>query len=142
MEVYPRSLQPGDELLETIIDNGRTVEKGGHVLRVIETPYRTLVEVGLVGDTILLEWPSGSKATITVHRHPVEDQHHQVEGILTTGQLRKWLEGVADDVQVVLDDRDGWYDNVERVIVPAGDFGGEFSAVTLCPGHSVDSRQF
>jgi len=62
--------------------------------------------------------------------------------VLTVGELRAALDGVDDDLHVVLDDGDGWYDNVEHVIVPGTDSGlAEHTCVTLMRGDNYDARQ-
>lgn len=75
------------------------------------------------------------------------DTHHAVQDgfgrqILTVGALRRMLEGVDDDIHVVIDDGEYWWNNVNQVVIPADDMGDEFSAVTLAQGDPVDSRQW
>lgn len=79
------------------------------------------------------------------------DTHHQPRGrsitlgdapILTVGELRTLLDGVEDDVQVVLA-TDEWYVNVREVVVPGPNWElSEYSAVTIFPGVDVETRQF
>jgi hypothetical protein len=66
------------------------------------------------------------------------------EGILTVGQLRAILAdpNLDDSLDVVLDDGEGWFTNVECVIVPAADPDyAEWACVTLMRGADFDARQ-
>jgi hypothetical protein len=77
---------------------------------------------------------SGDRMFITTGRH---------HGILTVGALRQALQGVDDDIQVVVDDGADWFNNVGTVIVPGIEYeGAQWSAVTLIPGTEMDTRQF
>jgi hypothetical protein len=78
--------------------------------------------------------------TDTTHLPETLDRYGRA--ILTVGALRAMLEGVDDDLHVVLDDGDGWYLNVGGVIVPGDDEDlREYQCVTLMAGESFDSRQ-
>jgi hypothetical protein len=100
-----------------------------------------------------LEVQPGERVTVTppdlgegTHVECPGDLHHSTEGtngILYASKLRELLEGLPDHTQVVLADKDGWFDNVAAVIVPSKSYETqEYAAVTLEPGVGVDSRQF
>lgn len=59
---------------------------------------------------------------------------------VTVGALRTLLERVSDDVPVVVA-RDGWYDNIENVVIPGTDAEkAEYVCVTFSLGTSFDCR--
>jgi hypothetical protein len=71
------------------------------------------------------------------------DDTLETTGILTVGQLKKFIADLPDDVQVVLDDNDGWFINVSHVHKPVK-FDGEYtdySCLTFMFGETFDSRQ-
>lgn len=61
-------------------------------------------------------------------------------GILTVGELRRRLAGIDDDQHIIVDDADGWYNNIRSVLLPDDNNG--ISCVTLVPGDPFDGRQF
>jgi hypothetical protein len=78
---------------------------------------------------------------------PNPDEARWAGPILTVGDLRRIIDGMADDVNVVLDDHDGWYDNVSVIYAPPlngfpDDYiGTEWQCLTLLPGSTFDARQ-
>jgi hypothetical protein len=64
--------------------------------------------------------------------------------ILTVGAFRQMIEGVPDDMQIVIDDKaESWWNNVSEVIVPGSNPEiAEHSAITLVAGYPLDTRQF
>lgn len=73
-----------------------------------------------------------------VHRSP--DFRTATNGILTVGDLMRWLKGLPPETHIVVgNDAGGWYDNVEAVHLP-GERDG-YTAVTLIPGEPFDTRQ-
>lgn len=58
-------------------------------------------------------------------------------GIMTVKQLLEFLQGQDPDTQIVIADKDGWYDNIGGV-----QFMEEDSAITFEIGVPVDPRQF
>lgn len=58
-------------------------------------------------------------------------------GIMTVKQLLEFLQGQDPNTQIVIADKDGWYDNIGGV-----QFMEEDSAITFEIGVPVDPRQF
>jgi len=58
-------------------------------------------------------------------------------GIMTVKQLLEFLEGQDPDTQIVIADKDSWFDNIGGV-----QFMEEDSAITFEIGVPVDTRQF
>jgi len=57
---------------------------------------------------------------------------------LTIGQLREAIANLPDSVEVVID-TDGWYDNIQGVIVPMADVDySEYVCLTLIPSSMND----
>lgn len=72
--------------------------------------------------------------------HKVSDQHGRQ--ILTVGKLRELLADADADTHVVVSN-DGWYSNIEVVIIPGHDYDqAEHIAVTLHLGEECDARQW
>lgn len=66
---------------------------------------------------------------------------------LTVGALRRIIEGMDDEIHVVLSSED-WFDNVDCVYAPPPEgipddyVGTEWQCLTLFSGVSFDARQF
>jgi hypothetical protein len=60
-------------------------------------------------------------------------------GILTVGELRRWLSGLDDLTQVLVGSPDGGYLNIDDAILPDGE---DYQALTLFTADTYDSRQF
>jgi len=60
-------------------------------------------------------------------------------GILTVGELRRWLYGLDDLTQVLIGSPDGEYQNINDAILPDG---VNYLALTLFGADTYDSRQF
>jgi hypothetical protein len=60
-------------------------------------------------------------------------------GILTVGELRRWLVGLDDLTQVLIGSPDGGYMNIDDAILPDGD---NYLALTLFASDTYDGRQF
>jgi hypothetical protein len=68
---------------------------------------------------------------------------------LTISALKKLIENLPDDMLVVLEDQNGWYDHVELVEVPEVEYEGgtwyapgDFQALTFYHGDSSNARDF
>ena len=61
------------------------------------------------------------------------------KGILTVGELRRWLVGLDSSVQVLIGSPDGGYMNIDDAILPDGD---NYLALTLFASDTYDGRQF
>lgn len=61
------------------------------------------------------------------------------QGILTVGELRRWLVGLDDETQVLIGSSDGGYLNIDDAILPDGE---NYQALTLFGADTYDSRQF
>jgi hypothetical protein len=72
------------------------------------------------------------------HRTP--DWRSATDGILTVGELVRWLKTLPPETQVVVGDTDGWYNNLEGLHLPDPD-GDTYTAVTLVQGTPYDTRQ-
>lgn len=70
--------------------------------------------------------------------HITPDWRSSERGILTVGQLMRWLQTLPPETQVVVGDDDGWFNNVEGVQLPDNE---STSAVTLIQGDPFDTRQ-
>jgi len=60
-----------------------------------------------------------------------------IHGKMTVKQLIKFLEGHDPETQIVIADKDCWYDNIGGV-----QFLEDDSAITFIIGAPVDTRQF
>jgi hypothetical protein len=70
--------------------------------------------------------------------HITPDWRSSERGILTVGQLMRWLKTLPPETQVVVGDDGGWYNNIEGVQLPDGE---STSAVTFVQGEAYDTRQ-
>ncbi len=73
------------------------------------------------------------------HEVHIQDKHGRA--ILTVGVLRQLLEGLDNDTQVVMDDNEGWYNNI-AVVGTTGDDDECYSALTFFNGSPCTTRQF
>lgn len=79
------------------------------------------------------------------HDHPTCDKYNRQ--LLTVGQLREFIAGLDDDVQVVIDNNsmrgttDGWFTNVAYVGLPDDDME-VYMAVTLYGGAECSPNQW
>jgi hypothetical protein len=81
-------------------------------------------------------------------QRPNSDRARWTGPILTVGELRRIIEGMADDTNVVIDDEpNGWYRNVHVIYAPPLDgfpddpVGTEWQCLTMFPGSTFNARQ-
>lgn len=62
-----------------------------------------------------------------------------LNGVLTLGQFRQFTKHLSDDTQIVTDNQNGWYWNIQSVQLPDQE---NYFAITLNTANDFDPRQF
>lgn len=61
------------------------------------------------------------------------------EPTMTVGDMRSIIEGMDDNIQIVIGNKDGWYSNIPNYEYPDGE---NYSALTLNVGNDCSTYQF
>lgn len=74
----------------------------------------------------------------------IESKDEHGREMLTVGQLRQILDGLRDEILVVLDDGESWWHHVSFVGVPNADPADDsgYNALSFARGSALDTRDF
>lgn len=72
-------------------------------------------------------------------RQIVKDHYNTYNPTLKVGNLRKIISVLDDEVQIVIGNPDGWFNNIESYEFPDGE---NYVALTFNMGDSCNTRQF